>query len=457
MVVLGGTQPERAGERAEDLRRRLRRAGLFEPDVVVGRHRGQLGDLLAAEARRTAAVPGREPDVRWPQPRPPGAQEVGQLGAVHAFDSASPGKGLAFSAVGTGVDAVDVMVIGAGQGGLSAAYFLRRFGFSPIVLDASPRAGGAWQHRSPSLTMRKVHGIFDLPGYRFARSPGDEELPAAEVVPAYFAEYERQQGLDVLRPVQVTSVSPEADGRLLVSSSAGSWLARAVVSATGTWSRPYWPYYPGAADFRGRQLHSADYRGPSSFAGLDVVVVGGGNSATHILSELGPVAASTLWVTRREPVFHTEEFTEDFGRRVVAMVEDRVRNGLPPQSVVSVTGLGYTEVVRSALANGSLRRLPMFASLAADGAVWPDGTFHHADAIVWATGFRASLGHLAPLHLREPGGGIRMEGTRAVLDPRVHLVGYGPSASTVGANRAGRAAARELADLLSQSREPSAA
>jgi hypothetical protein len=41
-----------------------------------------------------------------------------------------------------------------------------------------------------------------------------------------------------------------------------------------------------------------------------------------------------------------------------------------------------------------------------------------------------------------------MDGTRTVLDPRVHLVEYGPSASTIGGNRAGFAAVRELRDLL---------
>lgn len=68
--------------------------------------------------------------------------------------------------------------------------------------------------------------------------------------------------------------------------------------------------------------------------------------------------------------------------------------------------------------------------------------------ILWATGFRPAVDHLAPLRLREPGGGIRVEGTRAVRDERVQLVGYGPSASTIGANRAGRAAARAVGRLL---------
>ena len=66
------------------------------------------------------------------------------------------------------------------------------------------------------------------------------------------------------------------------------------------------------------------------------------------------------------------------------------------------------------------------------------------DAILWATGFRAAVGHLAPLGLREPGRGFRMDGTQVAGEPRLHLVGYGPSASTIGANRAGQAAARAL-------------
>ena len=86
----------------------------------------------------------------------------------------------------------------------------------------------------------------------------------------------------------------------------------------------------------------------------------------------------------------------------------------------------------------------MFERITPHGVRWADGREQHADVILWATGFRAVLDHLAPLRLRGPGGGIRMDGTRVATEPRLHLVGYGPSASTVGANRAGRAAVREL-------------
>jgi hypothetical protein len=91
---------------------------------------------------------------------------------------------------------------------------------------------------------------------------------------------------------------------------------------------------------------------------------------------------------------------------------------------------------------------PVFQQITASGVRWADGTTLDADVILWATGFRAALDHLAPLGLRGPGGGIVMDGTRVVAEPRLHLVGYGPSASTVGANRAGRAAVREIRTLL---------
>ena len=222
------------------------------------------------------------------------------------------------------------------------------------------------------------------------------------------------------------------------------WQADAVINATGTWTTPFWPHYPGRETFLGRQLHTANYRGPAEFAGRRVVVVGGGTSAIQLLTEISDVATTT-WVTRRPPVLRDEPFTRDWGRMVVALVDERVRAGLPPGSVVSATGLAATPAAIAA----SRRRLPMFDRITPTGVAWSDGRFVAADVILWCTGWRPALDHLAPLRLREPGGGIRMDCTRVVAEPRLHLVGYGPSASTVGANRAGRQAVKEIQDELS--------
>ncbi|MEV4789114.1 NAD(P)-binding domain-containing protein [Streptomyces tuirus] len=352
---------------------------------------------------------------------------------------------------------VEVVVIGAGQAGLAGAYHLRRSGFEPdrdfVVLDHSPGPGGAWQFRWPSLTYGKVHGMHALPGMEL--TDADPERPSAEVIRLYFDRYERTFDLRVRRPVHVQAVRVGSGGRLLVETSDGVWSTRALINATGTWDRPFWPRYPGQETFRGRQLHTAQYAGPEEFAGQRVVVVGGGASGTQHLLEIASYAASTTWVTRRPPVFREGPFDEDAGRSAVALVEERVRQGLPPRSVVSVTGLPLNDAIRQGIEDGVLDRQPMFDRVTPTGVDWEDGRHTDADVILWATGFRAAIDHLAPLRLRAPGGGIRMEGTHAAADPRIHLVGYGPSASTIGANRAGRAAVRDIRRLLE--REPAAA
>jgi cation diffusion facilitator CzcD-associated flavoprotein CzcO len=385
--------------------------------------------------------------------------------------STSPGPAQPFD--------VDVLVVGAGQAGLSAAFHLRRRGFVPlgsdglpsstpdggassgaprtfVVLDVAPAPGGAWQFRWPSLTMAQTHAVHDLPG--LALDAGDPQESASTAVGRYFGAYEQVNDLRVLRPVAVREVRDDPSGALLVEATTPdgpvTWRARTLVNATGTWTRPFWPWYPGRETFAGTQLHTHDFGAAEDFAGKRVVVVGGGASATQFLLQIAPHAASTTWVTRREPVWVGGPFDEDRGRDAVALVDERTRAGLAPESVVSVTGLPLTPAYEAGIASGVLHRLPMFSRVVPDGVAWdpgvrPDGVTHQgADVILWATGFRAALDHLGPLGLRGPGGGIVMDGPTVVADPRVQLVGYGPSASTIGANRAGREAVRAVLRAL---------
>ncbi|RIX31272.1 NAD(P)/FAD-dependent oxidoreductase [Amnibacterium setariae] len=360
----------------------------------------------------------------------------------------------------TAARSATVVVIGAGQAGLSTAYHLQRNGFVSaldeptagrtfVVLDAERAAGGAWQHRWPSLVMSTVNGIFDLPGMH--QDPPDPLEPSRDAVPRYFARYEQVFALPILRPVRVRTVhrvDDRPDGALDVETDAGRWRARVVLNATGTWGAPRLPRYPGAERFRGRQLHTRDYRSADEFAGLRVGVVGGGISAVQLLDELSRVA-TTSWYTRREPVILDGEFDrETVGRATIARVAADAEAGRPMGSVVSYTGLFRTEAVRAAEERGVLRRRPMFTAMEPDGVREADGSFTPLDAVLWATGFAADIDHLAPLGLRGPLGGIPTAGTRVVADPRIHLVGIGPSQSTIGANRAGRDAVRDVLRLL---------
>lgn len=362
-----------------------------------------------------------------------------------------------------------VAVIGAGQAGLSAAYHLARRGFisalnpdtsgaageSPetfIVFDAENAPGGAWLHRQESLTMATVNGIFDLPGMEQVEI--DKSTPAREAVPDYFTAYEEQMNLPIIRPVRVREVRENPAGGYIVevadegrSELAGStWEVEAVINATGTWNNPVQPDYPGIDNFQGRQLHSKDYVTLNEFSGQRVAIVGGGISAVQLLGEVSDVAEKTYWYTRTKPKFRSKFTAEEGGRQTIEKVTAHTEAGNAPRSIVSYTGLIYNQDAQRAHKNGALQRRPIFTSIYEDGVIEEDGTHVELDAIIWAIGFRPSLEHLAPLDLFNDKGGIDIKGTGVIGKPNLHLIGYGPSQSTVGANRAGRDAVLSIVE-----------
>jgi len=318
---------------------------------------------------------------------------------------------------------VDVVVIGAGQLGLAVAQHLQRAGLARgprdagppggfVVLDDGPAPGGAWQHQRDSLRVSQAYGAPELPGMP---APQDGGGPVSIVLPRYLGEYERAFDLPVVRPVRVRAVRDVGGpgGLLAVETDRGEWLARAVVSATGSWQRPFWPACPGRESFTGRQIHARDVRSAADFRGQHVVVIGGGTWARTLLLEIAEVTTTT-WV-----MGHPES-----------------GDGAPDPGIDA----------------GNLAPLPMFSRIVPDGVAWdprdvPPAPAHRAaDVLVWATGFRADLNHLAPLRLRGHGGSIVMDGTQVVADPRVQLVGY-PLAGE-SETRAPREAVRNLRRLL---------
>ncbi|GAB2845670.1 ArsO family NAD(P)H-dependent flavin-containing monooxygenase [Hymenobacter ruber] len=349
----------------------------------------------------------------------------------------------------------DVLVIGAGQSGLAVGYYLRRAGLAFELLDDQRQPGGAWPHAWNSLRLFSPADASSLPGWLMPRS-ADSGFPARDAVIDYLTQYEQRYALPVRRPVRVAAVARSGEG-FTVQTDAGTWQGRAVVCATGSWSNPFVPAYPGQADFGGVQLHSAHYHAAAPFAGQQVLVVGGGNSGAQVLAEVSRVAKTT-WVTEREPRFLPDDVD---GRVLFSQATQRyhAQGSEAPAPPPSLGDVVMVPPVKEARSRGVLGSVRPFARFTRTGVVWADGREEAVDAVIWCTGFRPALAFLADLDVVQPDGRVATTGTQATALPGLWLVGYGSwtgfaSATLIGVGRSARATVEEIRAFLAPAAPP---
>jgi cyclohexanone monooxygenase len=226
-------------------------------------------------------------------------------------------------------DALDVLIVGAGFGGLYGLHKLRSVGFNVKVLDAAPSVGGTWYaNRYPGARV----DIQSLEySYSFDEALQQEwswsERYAAQPELLRYANHVADR-FDLRRDIELNTRVEQmhfdeaarcwharsADGR--------AWRARFVVMAIGPLSSPNTPAFEGLADFEGRVLHSAAWPHEAvDFAGRDVAVIGTGSSAVQII----PIAAEqarTLTVFQRTPAYavpaHNGPLDREWERRIKA-------------------------------------------------------------------------------------------------------------------------------------------
>lgn len=296
---------------------------------------------------------------------------------------------------------LDTIVIGAGQAGLAAGYQLQRVGLNFRILEASAAAGGSWPHYYQSLHLFSPARFSSLPGLPF---PGDgDRYPARDEVVAYLRSYAQHFQLPIDTNTRVARVERDASGFTVQAADGRSYQARSLIAATGSFHRPHLPSIPGQKEYGGTILHSFAYHDPAPFVGQRVVIVGGGNSAVQIATELAQVAQvsiatrAPLRFIRQRPFGRDVHFwwwllrldTSPFEHPLGALFRRLVEKGSPGV----LDGGSY----RAAVAAGAPDSRLMFTRFASDGVVWADGQTEAVDSVIFATGYRPNLDYLAPL------------------------------------------------------------
>lgn len=344
----------------------------------------------------------------------------------------------------------DVIIIGGGQSALASAYFLQRSNLTYVILDDQSQSGGAWLHTWDSLTLFSPAEYSSLPGWMMPKS--ENKFPLKDEVISYLKAYEERYKINVQRPVQVNSVHRNTEVFELQTTN-GLYQSRTLISATGTWKKPFVPNVPGLDLFEGQQLHSAHYKNADDLKGKKVLVVGNGNSGAQILAEVS-IATSAVWAVQNLPEYLPDEVD---GRVLfdVASAKYHARQS-GKEFDASKYNLGKIVMVPpviEARERNALKFKLTFKTLSPTGVIWPDGTEEAFDVIIWCTGFKYATDHLKSLNIVDENGKIETKETKSTTIPGLYLVGYGnwtgfASATLIGVGRSARNTINQITEDL---------
>ena len=220
--------------------------------------------------------------------------------------------------------------------------------------------------------------------------------PRAQVV-EYLRQYESRYQLDVQRPHVVRAITRDHQ-QTACWCGLTDWkmTAKFVLSATGTWTRPFWPTYPGGTRLRRTPAAHGAVPEPGGIRRSTGHHRRRRHLGAQILAEVSRTA-DTTWVTPSPPRFLPDDVN---GRVLFAAATARIEALRQGRTHAGVAGLGDVVMVasvRDARARGHVDAHPMFSRLTRRGVAWHDGTALDADAVI-VTGFRPELRHLQPLH-----------------------------------------------------------
>jgi putative flavoprotein involved in K+ transport len=290
-----------------------------------------------------------------------------------------------------------VIIIGAGQAGLSTGYFLSKLNIPFIILDANKRIGDSWRNRWDTLHLFTPAKFDGLPGMPFPASPN--YFPTKDEMADYLENYAAHFNLPVRTGIKVDGLSREGN---LYCITAGNqhFQAEHVIIAMSNYQSPKIPSFAKELNPDILQLHSFDYRNQSQLQEGGVLVVGAGNSGSEIALESAK-NNHPVWLSGRDVghiPFNIESALAKFilVRLVIRILFHRILNtntpvGRKARPKIISQGGPLIRIKPKEIINAGIERVPRVVGVKKGLPLLENQDTLDIKNIVWCTGFYPSF------------------------------------------------------------------
>lgn len=348
---------------------------------------------------------------------------------------------------------IRVVVVGGGAAGIAAMKGLVEAGVDAVGIEQAGELGGLWRLAEDSPAYEGLRLNTSKPRTEFSDHPMPADWPdyptRAQML-EYLHGYADRFGVTERYRLRTTVLSArKADGGWQVETSGPD--GRRVeqfdhlVVANGHNHEPRFPEPPYPGDFAGTESHAHSYVRPQEYAGQRVLVVGTGNSAMDIATELTEHAAAVLLSARRGvwvlPKYLLGRPSDQLNGALAALLPWKLRQTVS-QSVLRLAGPKAQGPSLPPPAQGVLQDHPTLSDsvprLVAEGRIlaragierfdgrrvhFTDGTSDEVDHVIWCTGYRAEVPFLEPRVVADPTSLLLYRHVFPVDDPTLSFVG----------------------------------
>ncbi|MGX4180260.1 flavin-containing monooxygenase [Bacillus sp. JK127] len=283
----------------------------------------------------------------------------------------------------------DTIIIGAGQAGISAGYYLKKSEQKFIILDKSHEVGESWKNRYDSLILFTSRMYSSLPGMHLE---GDKHgLPSKNEIAAYLKKYVERFEIPIQLRTEVISVQ-KLNNYFLIKTNREEYQTKNLVVAAGPFHTPNIPSISKDVAGHIRQLHSSQYKHSKQLEPGNVLVVGGGNSGAQIAVELSKERVTYL-ACNNKPVY----FPLWIGKRSIFWWFDKL--GVLHASHTSLLGkfiqkkgdpiFGYE--LKHAIRQKKIILKQRVIAGKQNEIIFKDSSSIEVNNVIWATGFKNPL------------------------------------------------------------------